>query len=519
MKIPFSRWLVPYTVLWERSLPTLMSGFLATSARPRPSPRILGWLLLVASIALGFLHADAAVAHPAVTATAPGQLPRYRPGVVLVGFRPGVSWARREAVEHAVGARQHAPLDQLDSATAAARTLKRRIGASFVLDVPPGSVMATVRALQRDVAWVRYAEPDYLLGASGAGAATIPTDPSFDLQWGSHNTGQTVNGTTGTPGADDKATLAWSLTTGSRSIVIGEPDTGVDYKHPDLGSNIWTNPGGIGGCASGTRGFDVIDSTTPCDPMDGDTDYGGHGTHVAGIMGAVGNNGAGVAGMNWSTTILPVKWLSTESTTGYTDQLIAALDKLLAAKQAGVNIRVVNDSSVYYGTAYSQALSDEIDALGAGDILFVTAAGNSGQNMDLNSQWVRYPCAYDRPTEICVTASDQNDNLWSSGTYGANYAPDIVDLAAPGANIYSTLRNGSYGYISGGSMAAAQVSGAAALILSAKDMSTTALKADIIDNVDQLPSLAGKVRTGARIDDSPPTPTSPPPPPTIDSVP
>jgi subtilisin family serine protease len=281
--------------------------------------------------------------------------------------------------------------------------------------------------------------------------------------------------------------------------VIGEVDTGVDYNHPDLAANIWSNPGGIGGCPAGTHGYDVLNPST-CNPMDMDPSYpagyNGHGTHVAGIMGAVGNNGAGVAGMNWSTTILPVRWVSgANASSNTTNDLISGLDWLLKAQQAGVNIRVVNDSTVFIGTAYSQALSDEIDALGANNILFVTAAGNSGQNND-DPQYTRYPCGYDRPTEICVTATNQNDQLPS----WANYGPTTVDMAAPGDNIYSTLRNGTYGYISGTSMASPQVAGAAALILSVQDMTVTALKAQILNTVDPIPALSGLVRTGGRLD-------------------
>ena len=293
------------------------------------------------------------------------------------------------------------------------------------------------------------------------------------------------------------------MTTGSPSVVVGVADTGVDYTHPDLAANVWSNPGGIGGCPAGTHGYNVVSST--CDPMDTDGTYNGHGTHVAGIIGAVGNNGIGVAGMNWSTTLLPVKWLNgagSGSAGTPVSQLISALNWLVQAQQAGVNVRVVNVSAVFAGTnctstpnsgCFSQALSDEIDLLGANGILFVTAAGNSGLNNDTTPD---YPCAYDRPTEICVTAINQQYGLptW------ANYGPNTVDLAAPGVNIYSTLRNGTYGYISGGSMAAAQVSGAAALILSADNMSTTALKADILNNVDPVPALSGKVRTGGTLD-------------------
>lgn len=342
-------------------------------------------------------------------------------------------------------------------------------------------------------------------------SAATPNDPSFPLQWGSSNTGQLIPtqeseeelgpAAKGTPGADDRALEGWGVTTGSRSIVIGVVDTGVDYNDSDLAANIWSNPGGIGGCPSGSHGFNLLEPLRKCTPLDeepgGANGYGGHGTHVAGIIGAVGDNGAGVTGINWQASILPVKWLSSASTnTNGTEVLIKALEAVVSAKQAGVNVRVVNDSATFLGTSYSQALANEIDTLGANNILFVTAAGNTGDNNDVEKVR-RYPCGYDRPSEICVTATDNNDKLpnW------ANYGPNTVDLAAPGVSIYSTLRNGAYGYLSGGSMAAAQVSGAAALILSAQpSLSVTQLKERILDNVQTLPALAGKVRTGGRLD-------------------
>ncbi|MGH2909978.1 MAG: S8 family serine peptidase, partial [Solirubrobacteraceae bacterium] len=280
--------------------------------------------------------------------------------------------------------------------------------------------------------------------------------------------------------------------------------------------NIWTNPGGIGGCPAGTHGY-VTSYDNPngtCNPMDDTaappTSYGGHGTHVAGIMGAVGDNGIGVAGVNWQTTILPVKTVDYE-TWGSDSELIQGLAWLVQAKQGGVNIRVVNDSPVSSSTPDDPALADEISALGANNILFVTGAGGavtpagnnwSGVSDDSNPH---YPCDFNLPNEICVTGSDQNDNL----AHWANWGSDVA-LAAPGDNIYATTlphdgndsSDGSpYGYISGVSMATAQVSGAAALILSADDFPTyQALKADILDNVHTLPSLAGKVSTSGRLD-------------------
>jgi len=181
---------------------------------------------------------------------------------------------------------------------------------------------------------------------------------------------------------------------------------------------------------AGTHGYNVLDDT--CDPMDDDTLYGGHGTHVAGIIGAAGNNGVGVAGVSWTVRLLAVKWVGSDGT-GFTSDLISAVDWVVAARKAGVAVRVVNDSATWSGDAYSQALSDEIDELTASNILFVTASGNSAMNTDAVP---RYPCSYSRPGQLCVAASDQTDHLWTNSDWGAS----AVDLAAPGVDIYSTLR-------------------------------------------------------------------------------
>jgi hypothetical protein len=199
----------------------------------------------------------------------------------------------------------------------------------------------------------------------------------------------------------------------------------------------------------------------------------------------------GVAGVNWSTSIVAVKWVS-GSGSGFSSDLITAMDWVVAAKQAGVNVRVANDSATWPGTAFSQGVADEIDALGANDILFVTAAGNTGENNDIVP---RYPCSYNRPNMICAAASDQNDHLWSSSNFGVS----TVHLAAPGVNIYSTMRQNNYGYISGSSMAAAQVSGTAALILSLGYQSMANLRSTILNSVDVLPALASFVATGGRL--------------------
>src|SRR6202158_2533764 len=393
----------------------------------------------------------------------------YRDGVVLLAFRNGVQQSRQDAILSGVGAREI-----------------KRIGVGVhVVAERLGRVPEMVQLL-RARNEVRFPDPDYLQTLS---AGSMPNDTSVGSQWAVRNSGQTVNGTAGTSGADERALAAWAVTTGTNSVVIADLDTGVQYSHPDLFTNMWKHPGGIFGCAAGTHGYNLV--AYNCDPMDDDTAYSGHGTHVAGIMGAVGNNAAGVAGVNWTTSIMDIKWVNSGGS-GFTSDLISAMDWAVKTKQVGVNVRVVNDSQTWAGTAFSQALSDEIDLLGTNDILFVTASGNTAQN---NDSVPRYPCSYARPTMICVAASDQNDRLWSS----ANYGPNSVQLAAPGVNIYSTLRTSNYGYVSGGSMAAPQVAGTAALILSVGNQSVSNLKSMILNNVDSLPALSGLVGTGGRL--------------------
>ena len=442
--------------------------------------------------------------RPALTpASAPAHfLPdQYRQGQVLVGFRSGVSAAQRSAIARAVGAYGARQLGPTIKPAGRGRVRGQQFIAPFELRVPTSvPVLSIARRLRLNKA-VAYAEPNYLESGDAA-----PNDESFPLQWGSSNTGQAIPTQSaeevlgapvnGTVGADDKALKAWKVTTGSPSIVIGEVDTGIALTHPDLAANIWSNPGNVfkaQKCAAGTHGFNVLSKN--CNPEDEDETYNGHGTHVAGIMGGVGNNGIGVAGMNWQTTILPVKWMH-NAAGGETSALIEALQFEVLAKQEGVNVRVVNDSDSFFGTTKSEALENEIEVLGANNILFVTSAGNTGNNND-EVAVQRYPCSYDKPNEICVTASNNKDELPS----WANTGSHTVQLAAPGVSIFSTFRGNTYGYLSGGSMASPQVAGAAALILSvAPSLTVEQLKSDILKNVDELPSLKGKLITGGRLD-------------------
>ncbi len=406
----------------------------------------------------------------------------FEDGIVLVGFQAGVPDAALQAIERSAGAAH-----------------VRTVGAGTrVLQVGRGRVEIAIDTLKQH-AEVRYAEPNYVLRAYDT-----PNDTYFGLLWGLNNTGQSVNRTTGAADADIDALQAWSLTTGTKDVVVGVVDTGVDYNHPDLAANVWNNPGGIGDCAQSTHGYNAINST--CDPMDDNH----HGTHVAGTIGAAGNNGAGVVGVNWNTSIMGLKFLDS-SGSGYTLDAIDAIHFAVRAKLAGVNVRAINNS--WGGGGFSQALLDEINLAGANDILFVAASGNSTANVDVRPS---YPCSYSASNVVCVAATTQSDGIAYFSSYGAN----SVHLGAPGTNIASTFPGGGYAYLDGTSMATPHVTGAAALILSAPGqggLTVGQLKSVILNNVDPLSSLAGKTVTGGRLNvckaipncATPPAPTVP----------
>src|SRR5437660_6617099 len=338
---------------------------------------------------------------------------------------------------------------------------------------------------------VEYAEPNYIVHTTA-----IPNDRRFGELWGLQNTGQTIQGFPGIPGADISATAAWDISTGSRANVAAVIDTGIDYRHPDLAANVWSALAAftvtIGGqsitCPAGSHGFNAI--TNVCDPLDDNN----HGSHVSGTIGAVGNNGTGVVGVNWTASIMGSKFINA-SGSGTTANAINAIEFAVQAKAAfaatsGANVRVLSNS--WGGGAFSQALLDEINRANANDMLFVAAAGNSGTPNDL---FPEYPASYNAPNDVAVAATDNTDALPGFSNFGSS----SVHLGAPGVDILSTTRNNTYSYFSGTSVATPHVSGAALLVLSKCALDTASLKTLLLNNVDPIPSLSGMTVTGGRL--------------------
>jgi subtilisin family serine protease len=337
---------------------------------------------------------------------------------------------------------------------------------------------------------VAFAEPNYIVHATAD-----PSDPRFPELWGLKNIGQVISGVAGTPGADISASRAWELTRGTRNVVVGVVDTGIDYAHPDLAGNIWSAPAAftvtIAGqkitCAAGTHGFNAISRT--CDPFDDNQ----HGSHVSGTIGAFADNGMGVAGINRLANVMGLKFLSATGS-GTTGDAVNAIEFAIQAKAifgAAANIRVLSNS--WGGVSSSQSLLNEINRANQNEMLFVAAAGNSSSSNDVTPF---YPASFAAPNVIAVSATDNRDALASFSNYGVT----SVHLGAPGVQVLSTVPGGDYKYFNGTSMATPHVSGAAALVLSrCSNTTTAALKTLLLNAVDPIPALSGKTITGGRL--------------------
>lgn len=327
--------------------------------------------------------------------------------------------------------------------------------------------------------FVEYAEPNYILRVD-----VIPNDPSFGDQWALNNTGQ--NG--GTPDADIDAPEAWDITNGDTNIIVGVIDTGIDYEHEDLEDNIWTNwdeipDNGIdddnNGYIDDIHGWDFINNDN--DPMDDN----GHGTHVAGTIGAVGNNGIGIAGVAWDLRMMALKCFG-EDGLGPTSAAVSAVEYATAN-----GTKLTNNS--WGGGGYSQTLYDAIAHADTANVLFVAGAGNDARDNDIYSF---YPSNYELPNIISVASTDRNDNFSGFSNYGLT----TVDIAAPGSVIYSTMPNNTYGNLNGTSMAAPHVSGGIVLAWAQfPGFSNHQIIHQILGSSDQKENLDGLMNSGSRL--------------------
>ena len=335
---------------------------------------------------------------------------------------------------------------------------------------------------------VEHAEPDYKVKFQD----TIPNDTFFlSHQWGKQKV---------------QCPAAWDLESGTGGVIVAVIDTGVDYNHPDLASNIWVNPGETGidsnGVNMATNGIDddangFIDDvhgwdfySNDNDPIDG---YG-HGTKCSGHVGAIGNNGLGVAGVCWNIKIMALKFTS-GSAVGYLSDALECFSYVAMMNEKNINVRITNNSWIdNASTIFENTIREQRD-LG---ILCIAAAGNDRRNIDT---YPVYPACFDLDNVISVGGSDSNDIFYVlSLVSGSNYGVTNVDLAAPAKIVVSTGTNGTYGTGNGTSYAAPMIAGAAALIWEkAPHLSHQEVFQAIMDGTDSVTNMQGKSVSGGRL--------------------
>lgn len=437
---------------------------------------LLSLLLLIGAALLWPTHSTA-IQNAPQNIGPKRQRPEFVPGQVLVRFKPGrafegranLTLGRKELAATPFENEQQIPIEV------------NRFEASDLVEglriasVAPAETLSAVAALKaRDD--VLYAEPNYLRHLE-----LTPNDPRYQS---GELFGVNLIG----------APQAWDTTQGSRNIVVAVIDEGIDRAHPDLLANIWTNPspGSITGISGDVNGYDFRDNT-------GNIIAETHATHVAGTIGAVGNNNAGVVGVNWQVSLMSLRFISDAAGSGTSADAMKAYNYVKQMKDLwassghakGADIRVVNAS--YGGGGYSQAEADAINAMGQAGVLFVAAAGNEIADNDSHPH---YPSGYSLPNVISVAATTNTDSLAGFSNFGAH----TVLMGAPGVGILSTLPNNSYGNLSGTSMATPHVAGAAALLCAANsNLTVNQLRALLAFNGDPTAALQGRSFTGRRL--------------------
>jgi len=416
----------------------------------------------------------------AATESEPEVLVKFRPGVTFSQIKKIISRNNDRVEDEIESVNNLYSIDDLDNLNAKRVAAQYKEMTDLVVYAEPNYEIRLGDPAQRT-------STDNLVYRSKDKTKTAPNDPMIREQWALSNNGQ--NG--GKDKADIGALKAWLKTQGSEDVVVAVLDSGVDYAHQDLVSNMWFRPDHIAaytddelGTIDDKNGYNADENSG--DPMD----TNGHGTHCSGIIGAEGNNNKGISGINWKVEIMPLKFMG-RGGFGTTKDAIEAINYAVDRKKAGVNVRVINAS--WGSTQYSKALEDSIRAAGDAGILFVAAAGNNGTD---NDKRAHYPSNYDLPNVISVAAMDRGDGIASFSNFGIK----TVHIAAPGKDILSTWLNDQYREASGTSMAAPQVAGVAALIIAGNPKIKVAdLRKKLLSSVDKLDILNGKVENGGRL--------------------
>jgi len=410
-----------------------------------------------------------------------GKEGRYKEGELLVKFRPNTPETRKDGLHKKHGSKKIKEFPSL-------RIENVKLKKGMTVEEAIGLYSADPN--------MEYAEPNFIVSI-----LATPNDPRFGELWGLHNTGQSG----GTLDADIDAPEAWDTATGSSDVVVAVIDTGVDYTHEDLSANMWTNPLDTPGNGIDDDGNGYVDDIYGIDTINNDSDPfddNGHGTHVSGTIGAEGDNGIGVAGVNWNVKIMACKFLGSGGWGDIADA-VECLEYIKGLKDRGVNILATSNSWGCSGSesCYSQSLYDAINA--QREILFIAAAGN---NYADNDSYDSYPANYYLPNLLSIAATDRYDAKASFSDYGRR----TVHVGAPGASILSSLpavniwgMGGGYGLLSGTSMATPHVSGLAAL-LKASDPAYDwiDIRNLILSGGDNIGSMSGKTITGKRINAS-----------------